>query len=375
MRAKRHKRCIGPLPGKAAVRLKGHRKLPPMIGLRGGRTLEHGRTAIRSIAGPRRLPISTLTLEPVQESLTTAPAYVVDARGLSKRYGTTVAVAGVDLLVQRGSVFGVLGPNGSGKSTTVRMLLGLVRPDHGEVTLFGRSLEQHKPEVLGRIGSVVETPSFIPYLSGRDNLRLLDRYTPGAGAEGIERALTRVRLQEAAHRRFKNYSLGMKQRLGIAAAILHDPELIILDEPTNGLDPQGTREVRELIPELAAEGRTVLLCSHLLHEVEQLCESVAIFQNGRVIAQGRTADIIGRNMGLEIKAVELDLAEAALRRSPWAASLRRSNGSLFVSGPDCEGRAVNRYLVEHGVYADALTPQRQTLEEAFFQLTSESESR
>jgi ABC-2 type transport system ATP-binding protein len=255
------------------------------------------------------------------------------------------------------------------------MLLGLVRPNHGEVTLFGRSLEQHKPEVLGRIGSVVETPSFIPYLSGRDNLRLLDRYTPGAGAEGIERALTRVRLQEAAHRRFKNYSLGMKQRLGIAAAILHDPELIILDEPTNGLDPQGTREVRELIPELAAEGRTVLLCSHLLHEVEQLCESVAIFQNGRVIAQGRTADIIGRNMGLEIKAVELDLAEAALRRSPWAASLRRSNGSLFVSGPDCEGRAVNRYLVEHGVYADALTPQRQTLEEAFFQLTSENESR
>ena len=328
-----------------------------------------------SSAGLRRPPITALATQPVLQSPAAPEAYVVDARGLSKRYGATVAVADVDLRVERGSVFGVLGPNGSGKSTTVRMLLGLVRPDHGDVTLFGRSLEHHRPEVLGRIGSVVETPSFIPYLSGRDNLRLLDRYTPGAGPEGIEEALTRVRLQDAAHRRFKNYSLGMKQRLGIAAAILHDPELIILDEPTNGLDPQGTREVRELIPELAAEGRTVVLCSHLLHEVEQLCDSVAIFQNGRVIAQGRTADIMGKSLELEIRALEVDRAEEALRRSPWAASLRRENGSLFVSGQDCEGRFVNRFLVEHGIYADALTPQRQTLEEAFFELTSEAESR
>jgi ABC-type multidrug transport system ATPase subunit len=159
--------------------------------------------------------------------------YVVEARGLAKRYGPVVAVADVDIVVEQGSVFGVLGPNGSGKSITVRMLLGIARPDHREVKLFGELLNQHGPDVLARVGSVVETPSFIPYLSGRDNLRLMDRYTPGAGAEAIERTLHRVHLEGAAHRRFKNYSLGMKQRLGIAAAILHDPELIILDEPRN----------------------------------------------------------------------------------------------------------------------------------------------
>jgi ABC-type multidrug transport system ATPase subunit len=300
-------------------------------------------------------------------------AYVVEARGLAKSYGPTVAVADVDLLVERGAVFGVLGPNGSGKSTTVRMLLGLARPDHGEVKLFGESLKKHGPDVLARVGSVVETPSFIPYLSGRDNLRLMDRYRPGAGAEAIERTLERVHLEGAAHRRFKNYSLGMKQRLGIAAAILREPELIILDEPTNGLDPQGTREVRELIPQLAREGRTIILCSHLLHEVEQLCDSVAIFQAGRVVAQGRTADIIGRKAELEIQLQELDAAEVAFRSSPWAASLRRDGGSLYVSGAGSEGRNVNRFLVEHGLYADMLTPLHQTLEDAFFELTGENE--
>jgi len=196
------------------------------------------------------------------------PENVIDAQGLEKRYGTTVAVSNVDLVVERGHIHGILGPNGSGKSTTVRMLLGLAKPDAGRVNLFGQPISNLSVELLRRVGSVVETPSFVPYLSGRDNLKLLEFYTPGIDGRAVESVLERVHLLEAAGRRFKTYSLGMKQRLGIAAALLNNPELVILDEPTNGLDPQGTREVRELIPELAAEGRTVLLCSHLLAEVE-----------------------------------------------------------------------------------------------------------
>ncbi len=303
------------------------------------------------------------------------PEYIIEARGLFKRYGATVAVQGVDIVLEQGGVFGVLGPNGSGKSTTVRMLLGLARPDQGTVKLFGQPLSDDAPSLLGRVGAVVETPAFVPYLSGRDNLRLLDRYTPGAGEEAIDRVLHRVHLSEAADRRFKNYSLGMKQRLGIAAAILHDPELIILDEATNGLDPQGTREVRELIPELAAEGRTVVLCSHLLHEVEQVCDHVAIFQRGRVIAQGKTTELVGDRSELEIRLPEVDAAEIALRSSPWADSMRRENDVLHIMGAGIEGRTVNRFLAERGLFADVLRPVRQTLEEVFFELVDEDEHR
>lgn len=297
---------------------------------------------------------------------------VVEARGLVKRYGPITAVAGIDLSVARGTVFGLLGPNGSGKSTTVRMLLGLARPDAGTVSLFGEPLAGNGAELLRRVGAVVESPAFVPYLSGRDNLRLLERYTPGAGEAGIERALTRVHLREAAHRRFKNYSLGMKQRLGIAAAILHGPELIVLDEPTNGLDPQGTLEIRALIPELAAEGRTVLLCSHLLHEVEQVCDGVAIFQRGRIVAQGTTAELRGGRAVLEVSANDLEGLERALAASAWAGSLERVSGGVRIEGAAADGEAVNRFLAERGVFASLLRPVERTLEEAFLDITAEA---
>ena len=307
-------------------------------------------------------------MTPIEPSL---PEYIIEARGLFKKYGTTTAVQGVDIVLERGGVFGVLGQNGSGKSTTVRMLLGLSRPDQGTVKLFGTPLHDDAPRLLGRVGAVVETPAFVPYLSGRDNLRLLDRYTPGAGEEAIDRVLHRVHLEDAADRRFKSYSLGMKQRLGIAAAILHEPELIILDEPTSGLDPQGTREVRALIPELAAEGRTVVLCSHLLHEVEQVCDRVAIFRRGRVIAQGKTTELVGDRTEIEIRLPEIDAAEIALRASPWANATRRENDALHISGAGIEGRTVNRFLAERGLFADVLQPVRQTLEEVFFELVDD----
>jgi ABC-2 type transport system ATP-binding protein len=308
------------------------------------------------------LPASAPTSNPTT-------TYIVEARGLKKRFGTTAAVQGIDILLEPGGVFGVLGPNGSGKSTTVRMLLGLVRPDHGSVRLFGRPLGSNAPDLLARVGAVVESPSFVPYLSGRDNLRLLNRYRAEPPRGDVDEALRRVHLDDAATRRFRNYSLGMKQRLGIAAAILHDPELIILDEPTNGLDPQGTREMRALIPELAAEGRTVVLCSHLLHEVEQVCDRVAIFQRGRVLAQGRTRELVAERAEIEIRLPEIDAAEALLRASPWGGALRREDGALRIAGAGVQGRTVNRFLAEHGLFPDVVRPVQQSLEDVFFELT------
>jgi ABC-type multidrug transport system ATPase subunit len=302
------------------------------------------------------------------------PEYVIEAHGLRKTYGEVVAVQDVDLVVERGRVYGALGPNGSGKSTTVRMLLGLAKPDSGEVRLFGQPLSEDGPELLHRVGAVVETPAFVPYLSGRDNLRLLAKYTPGATREMIESTLGRVHLLESAHRRFKNYSLGMKQRLGIAAAILNDPELIILDEPTNGLDPQGTREIRSLIPELAAEGRTIVLCSHLLYEVEQVCDAVTIFQHGRVVAQGPTKELIGNRSRLEVRFADMAAAEPILRTSPWAPQLTRENGAFFIDGAGSQGAEVNKYLVSHGHYAAVLQPTQHSLEDVFFELTGDTSS-
>ena len=299
------------------------------------------------------------------------PDYVIEAHGLRKAYGDVVAVDEVDLVVERGRVYGALGPNGSGKSTTVRMLLGLARPDKGEVKLFGKPLKEDSSSLLKRVGAVVETPAFVPYLSGRDNLKLLAKYTPGPTNGTIETVLERVNLSEAAHRRFKNYSLGMKQRLGIAAAILNDPELIVLDEPTNGLDPQGTREVRALIPELAAEGRTIVLCSHLLYEVEQVCDAVTIFQKGRVVAQGRTKDLIGTRSRLEIRVPDMVAGEALLRSSQWASSISRLDGVLLIEGAGDQGEAVNRLLAAGGQYASVIRPIQTSLEDVFFELTGE----
>ncbi len=296
---------------------------------------------------------------------------IVEAHGLRKVFGDTVAVDNVDLVVERGRVYGALGPNGSGKSTTVRMILGLAQPDAGEVRLFGERLTTDSPELLAKVGAVVEMPAFVPYLCGWDNLKLLSLYRPGPTEKDISRVLERVNLADAAKKRFKNYSLGMKQRLGIAAAILNDPELIVLDEPTNGLDPQGTREVRALIPELAAEGRTIVLCSHLLYEVEQVCDAVTIFQKGRVVSQGPVKDLIGTRSQLEVQVPDMAGAEAALRRSEWGAGVSRRNGSLVVEGAGDQGEALNRYLAAQGYYASVIRPIHHSLEDVFFELTGE----
>lgn len=255
--------------------------------------------------------------------------------GLSKTYGSTAAVDGVSLTVGQGRVYGVLGPNGSGKSTTVRMLLGLIRPDAGEVRLFGERLREQGHRLLSRVGAVVESPAFVPYLSGRDNLRLLTRYTPGPTESDIASILDRVHLIEAADRRFKNYSLGMKQRLGIAAAILHDPELIILDEPTNGLDPAGRDEMLTLVRRLSSDlGIAVIMSSHVLEDVVRTCDSVIVLREGRVAATRRlTAADAEHEVAVQVQ-VDGDVGRFVQAAAALGLQADRRDGWVLIDGPD-----------------------------------------
>ncbi|MEI2766879.1 MAG: ABC transporter ATP-binding protein [Dermatophilaceae bacterium] len=224
-----------------------------------------------------------------------AVEWAVRTQGLTKRFGSQVAVDAVDLAVPRGAVYGFLGPNGSGKTTTIRMLLGLIRPTGGSARLLGYAVPGQATTVLHRVGSLVEGPAFHPYLSGRRNLVRLDvadvRADPRTRRTRISDALDRVGLLAAADKRYRAYSLGMRQRLALAAALLQPRDLLVLDEPTNGLDPQGTREVRTLVHSLAGDGTTVLVSSHLLSEVEQMCSHVGVLREGRLVAQGSVADI------------------------------------------------------------------------------------
>src|SRR5437588_5252939 len=215
----------------------------------------------------------------------------VEARGLEKRYDHVVAVDKVDLTVEPGDVYGFLGPNGAGKTTTLRMLLGLIRPDAGQIRLFGRDPQHELPEALDGVAGFVETPRFYPYLSGRKNLELLAAFDGGEASSRIDEALGIVELSARAGDRVGGYSQGMRQRLGIAAALIRAPRLLLLDEPTHGLDPGGMRDMRVLIRRLAEQGMTILLSSHLLAEVEELCTRVAIISSGRIVHEGALADL------------------------------------------------------------------------------------
>ncbi len=239
----------------------------------------------------------------------------VATAGLTKRFGDQVAVNSIDLVVPTGSVYGFLGPNGSGKTTTIRMLLGLVGATSGSIELLGREMPAAGPEVLARVGALVEGPAFHPYLSGRDNLVRIDaadRTTePRTARARIDEALDRVGLLAAADKRYRAYSLGMRQRLAIAAALLRRRDLLVLDEPTNGLDPQGTREVRTLVGSLAEEGSTVLVSSHLLSEVEQMCSHLGVMHAGRLVAQGTSAEVRAGTQATAV--VETDQPQEAAR--------------------------------------------------------------
>jgi len=296
--------------------------------------------------------------------------------GLTRRFGSHTAVDSVDLVVPRGAVYGFLGPNGSGKTTTIRMLLGLVAPHAGEVEVLGGVIPRDAREVLAGVGVLVEGPAFHPYLSGAANLRRLDAFDatvdPRTRSQRVDEALHRVGLTAAAGKRYRRYSLGMKQRLGIAAALLRPRDLLVLDEPTNGLDPQGTREVRSLIRALAADGTTVFVSSHLLSEIEQVASHVGIMGAGRLVRQGSLDEVLGGAASL-VRVTTPDATAAA-------AVLTRLGVKHLTDVPDglsgqlagVKPEELVAALVKEGVAVRGLSVERPTLEDLFVELTGES---
>ncbi len=251
---------------------------------------------------------------------------------LTKRYDSMTVVDHLDLRVEVGEIFGFLGPNGAGKTTTMRMLLGLIAPTSGSARILGMDITTDLPAILARTGSMIEEPAFYPFLSGRDNLRAMARLS-GVSEDVVPHVLQRVDLAKAADKRFKAYSMGMKQRLALGAALLTNPDILILDEPANGLDPAGIVEMRDLMRDLKAEGRTVLISSHVLHEVEQICDRIAIVNGGRIVVQGPVAELLHHNDRLEIHIDHVLEAAAALRDVPWMGSIDRSGNTLLLSAP------------------------------------------
>jgi ABC-type multidrug transport system ATPase subunit len=302
---------------------------------------------------------------------------VISTQGLTKRFRSgQVAVDHVDLDVPRGAVYGFLGPNGSGKTTTIRMLLGLIRPTDGTVSVLGEPIPARAPHALPKVGALVEGPAFHPYLTGSANLARLDAMdetaNPRTHDERVSTALARVGLTAAASKKFRQYSLGMKQRLGIAAALLQPRELLVLDEPTNGLDPQGTREVRNLVRELSADGLTVFVSSHLLAEVEQVCSHIGIMNKGSLVVQGTLDDLRGGGATtITVTTPATALAVSTLASSGLSDAAAVGANQVRASLGDFAPEVITVALVNAGVPVRGLTVARLALEDLFVELTGE----
>jgi ABC-2 type transport system ATP-binding protein len=321
------------------------------------------------------------SLQPDRPAVTADPATpaaqtAIETSGLTKRFGERTAIDGVDLRVPRGSAFGFLGPNGAGKTTMIRMLLGLTHANAGSMSLLGHPVPAERARALQRVGAIVEEPRFHTYLSGRENLRIVAAARGPRVRERIEPALARVGLAERADDKVKKYSLGMRQRLGVARCLLADPKLLILDEPTNGLDPGGIQEFREMIRAMVEqEGRTVFLSSHLLDEVEKICDAAAIVDRGKVVTQGPIAELArggGVRNELIVGVDDAELALSTLGASELVREAHRSDEGLrVVLAGDLETASqVNASLVRAGVAVMRLEPVRQSLEQRFLEITS-----
>ncbi|WIG61433.1 MAG: Efflux ABC transporter, ATP-binding protein [Ktedonobacterales bacterium] len=298
---------------------------------------------------------------------------VLQTQALTKRYGERLAVNNLDLAVYQGDIFGFLGPNGAGKTTTIRMALGLITPTSGSVEVLGQEVQQHRAAVLPRVGALVETPALYLYMSGRDNLRAVASVLGGVPEARLDYVLDLVGLAGRDKDRVRTYSLGMKQRLGVAIALLNDPDLLVLDEPANGLDPAGIVEMRDLMRRLAAEGKTVFISSHVLTEVRQICTRVAILAQGKLVTE-TTIDELVKGHGEFVVTLEpayLNEALALVRQQPWGTRARVDavTNALITSAPQGHGRDLNLFLVQAGFAPDGLTPQTQDLEQVFLQLT------
>lgn len=295
----------------------------------------------------------------------------IETIGLSKHFGQHHAVDTLDLVIHQGSVFGFLGPNGAGKTTTIRMLLGLIRPTSGGGRIMGHDIMSERAAILPHIGAIVESPAFYPYLSGRDNLRTLGRTVGNEDMHRVAEVLEQVGLADRARDKVRTYSLGMKQRLAIAAALLNNPQIIFLDEPTNGLDPAGTVEIRELISELGASGHTIFISSHLLHEVEQICTEVAIINHGKMVTQGRVTGLLKQDAALLVEAEPFSVVQevsAHFGVSPQVIGPR----SVKVALPSERTPELMSALVNAGARVYQITPQHSSLEELFLDLTDDT---
>jgi ABC-2 type transport system ATP-binding protein len=294
----------------------------------------------------------------------------VSARGIVKRYGELLAVDQVDLSVEAGDIYGFLGPNGAGKTTAMRVLLGLMRPDAGEVRLFGRDPQRELPEALDGVAGFVESPRFYPYLTGRKNLELFSAFDGGDAASRVDPVLDVVGLQHRARDKVGGYSQGMKQRLGLAVSLLRNPRLLVLDEPTNGLDPGGIRDMRGLIKELAAQGMTIFLSSHLLAEVEELCTRVAVIREGRIVYEGSLADLhASAAPRYRLRTSDQEAARAILAADRRVHDVVVADGELVFDADEATVIELSRALVEAGLGIAALVPETATLERLFFELT------
>ena len=294
---------------------------------------------------------------------------ILETSGLTKKYGSLTAVDHVSLSVEKGQVFGFLGPNGSGKTTTIGMLLGIITPTGGTFRMFGRDGSDELHASRRRIGATLETPNFYPYLSGRDNLRVAAQIK-GVAENRIAEALDIVGLAPRQKDAFGKYSLGMKQRLALAATMLGDPELIILDEPANGLDPEGMREVREIILALAARGATIFLSSHLLWEVERTCTHVAILRSGKVVRQSAVRELVAGATVASVASNDLEALRRIIAEYPAATSFEERVDRLFVHLANDDLAALNRFAHERGVTISHLAVERRTLEDAFIEATA-----
>ena len=319
---------------------------------------------------------TTLALDPGRSAST---EWAVETHGLTKRFGDNTAVNGVELLVPRGCAFGYLGPNGAGKTTLIRVLLGLTHADAGSMSLLGHPVPRHRDKALARVGAIVDEPRFHGHLTGRQNLEILAAARERAARERIEPSLKRVGISHRADDKVAKYSMGMRQRLGVAACLLGDPALLILDEPMNGLDPAGMQDMREMILSLVAEGRTVMLSSHLLDEVERTCDAVAIVDRGRVVRQGSIAELLaGASLAVEVECSDPDNAHDLLAATPTGhadgVAIAVGLTGLQITLPAGTERdavaEINRVLVEGGTAVYRLQVVHASLESWFLQVTS-----
>jgi ABC-2 type transport system ATP-binding protein len=321
----------------------------------------------------------TTTLPASSDEQAAESQWAVETHGLTKRFGDNVAVNGVELLVPRGCAFGYLGPNGAGKTTLIRVLLGLTHADSGTMSLLGHPVPGHRDEALARVGAIVDEPRFHAHLSGRENLELLASARERAARGRVGPSLERVGLSHRADDRVAKYSMGMRQRLGVAACLIGDPQLLILDEPMNGLDPAGMQDMREMILSFVAEGRTVVLSSHLLDEVQRTCDAVAIVDRGSVIRQGPIAELLaGASLVVQVECSEPARASGLLESTTFGGQVQVGPDGLAITLPEGSSRAViaeiARLLVEGGISLYRLQEVQASLESWFLKVTSRLEA-